>query len=433
MNTGFQAVCNLFIFDEAAGWISKGFGRVNIVGKQLYFVTSINGQKILVLNHLTSGDITLNKSKDNDNAWVYRTKNVTLTEEEKDVVVALAFRDLRTATELETYFYADVDEISPFHKEDSGSSSYGSLLTGHNEISAPVSKGFKAHNAFTRKGYIHGRKKENQDALISHYDESSGAQMYGVLDGHGPVGQIVSGYFKEFFPDFFFKHHEFPHNIPQALRDSIATVEQNMLKTNPDLNSLSGSTAVICVIYENVLYTANVGDSRAVVGSEVNEDDVMSAEILTTDHKPNNPAEKSRILRCGGRVSTVDPADPTCPSRVYAKNEVLPGLAMSRSIGDILGKTCGVISTPDITERMLGPKDYVLILGTDGVWDFMDADEAIEIAKELASDPYLACQKIVDLCQLRWRAEEVDYIDDTSVILAYINQDSFSYSKVSAV
>ena len=66
------------------------------------------------------------------------------------------------------------------------------------------------------------------------------------------------------------------------------------------------------------------------------------------------------------------------PYRVWKKNGTLPGLAMSRSIGDGIGKECGVISTPVFHFFQLFPeKDQFIVVGSDGVWDVM---ENVEVA-----------------------------------------------------
>jgi len=60
------------------------------------------------------------------------------------------------------------------------------------------------------------------------------------------------------------------------------------------------------------------------------------------------------------------------PSRVFRQGSFSPGLAMSRSIGDMAGKAAGVISTPEITTHYISPKDVFLIAGSDGIWDVME-------------------------------------------------------------
>lgn len=57
---------------------------------------------------------------------------------------------------------------------------------------------------------------------------------------------------------------------------------------------------------------------------------------LSQDHKPSLPEEYKRILVSGGRVESYKDSQgrQVGPMRVWVKNENMPGLAMSRSIGD---------------------------------------------------------------------------------------------------
>lgn len=61
----------------------------------------------------------------------------------------------------------------------------------------------------------------------------------------------------------------------------------------------SGSTLISVLVSGDEVYCANTGDSRALVGS-FNKNWKLSR--LSTDHTPNEPSEKERILKCGGRV-----------------------------------------------------------------------------------------------------------------------------------
>ena len=59
-------------------------------------------------------------------------------------------------------------------------------------------------------------------------------------------------------------------------------------------------------------FTANVGDSRAVLGKKVNGK--MTAVGLTEDQKPDTPAEMARILQYGGYVTPPSVKWPFLPS-----------------------------------------------------------------------------------------------------------------------
>ena len=110
--------------------------------------------------------------------------------------------------------------------------------------------------------------------------------------------------------------------------------------------NFSGSTTIIVLLFNNRLWCANVGDSRAVIGKYRNGQ--WLACPLSKDHKPDLPKEKERIIASGGRVDTFRDAygNPVGPSRVWLKDENIPGLAMSRSLGDGVAARAGCIPEP---------------------------------------------------------------------------------------
>lgn len=58
--------------------------------------------------------------------------------------------------------------------------------------------------------------------------------------------------------------------------------------------------------------------------------------------------------------------------RVWLKHEDIPGLAMSRSFGDSMACRVGVNAIPEIHTYELNPEDKIIILASDGVWEFLD-------------------------------------------------------------
>ena len=138
---------------------------------------------------------------------------------------------------------------------------------------------------------------------------------------------------------------------------------------------------MICIIRGNHLTTLNVGDSRAILASEVTEDCVVTD--LTWDHKPSIPSERERIEQAGGRVFSMEYDDGyDGPMRVWLADQDVPGLAMSRSICDTVAHSVGVVSTPDVFERDLTDDDRVLVMGSDGLWEFISSREVIELIED---------------------------------------------------
>ena len=48
---------------------------------------------------------------------------------------------------------------------------------------------------------------------------------------------------------------------------------------------------------------------------------------------------------------------------------------MSRSLGDKIAHSVGVSSMPEVLEFMLSPDDKIIVIASDGVWEFISNDE----------------------------------------------------------
>ncbi|CAE7828279.1 PUS1, partial [Symbiodinium sp. CCMP2456] len=77
-----------------------------------------------------------------------------------------------------------------------------------------------------------------------------------------------------------------------------------------------------------------------------------------------------------------------------------------------------VIAEPEVSERMLSAKDKVLILGSDGVWDRLNSQEAVDIAAR-HTDPNAAAREIASIARQRWHAETQGQLSDdiTAVVM----------------
>ena len=88
--------------------------------------------------------------------------------------------------------------------------------------------------------------------------------------------------------------------------------------------------------------------------------EVWISTALSIDHKPDRKDERKRIEKKNGRVEPFreQSGEPIGPARVWMRTENVPGLAMSRSIGDSVAQSVGVIPDPGkpITLRILRTK-----------------------------------------------------------------------------
>lgn len=113
-----------------------------------------------------------------------------------------------------------------------------------------------------------------------------------------------------------------------------------------EVSSLSGTTCCAILFKGPTLYAANVGDSRAILVTE------RAVTALTVDQKPEDFMERKRILESGGSVHRSKNSTTGVfrgPERVWLPKQKVPGLAMSRSIGDYMAHTVGVSADPIVT------------------------------------------------------------------------------------
>lgn len=134
--------------------------------------------------------------------------------------------------------------------------------------------------------------------------------------------------------------------------------------------------------------------------------------------------EKERILSCNGRIDTFrEPnGDPIGPARVWLKHENVPGLAMSRSIGDLVAASVGVSAEPEFFETELIEEDKFLVIASDGVWEFISNEEVVNMIVPywLQGNPEEACNKIVKESVAHWKKED-EVIDDITVVIIFLN------------
>jgi len=275
------------------------------------------------------------------------------------------------------------------------------------------------YSGVSKKGYApYNPRKKNQDALIMADDPATNTLILCVLDGHGEHGDGVSQHFRDQLAAEMISHPDWSTDVKQASADAIAKVEHQVIRNFRIDTEFSGTTLSMAIIRGNTITGVNIGDSRVIIGRE--ENGQMVAEEFTHDHKPDSPGEKERIIASGGRVFAVEYDDGIDgPPRVWLGHMDVPGLAMSRSLGDAVAHTAGVISDPEFTERELDSEtDKFVIVATDGLWEFIENDETIELALD-ADSPSDSVDLLVKEANARWMREE-QVIDDTTIISAHL-------------
>ena len=281
---------------------------------------------------------------------------------------------------------------------------------------------------------LDGQRKTNQDSFIAAVPQQFGsAALFAVFDGHGEHGHLVSRQAMNEFGRIFFSEQQRHRDLRAAT--TAAYVEQERACGAATDCSQSGTTAVTCYLKVDsstgtvACHAAWAGDSRAVLGC-VRPDGSLGAFDLTVDQKPERPDEKARIESCGGTVEPVKDArgQPAGPPRVWYLAQVAPGLAMSRSIGDAVGAMVGVTAEPELHERILQPEDALLVIASDGVWEFLSSQQVVTIlsdllrGKPITEDAVLAASaSLCDHARKLW-LEEDQYVDDITCTVLVVQQ-----------
>ncbi|KAK7321604.1 hypothetical protein VNO77_32414 [Canavalia gladiata] len=297
-----------------------------------------------------------------------------------------------------------------------------------------------------------GTKGINQDAasLSQGYGMEDGT-FCGVYDGHGRNGHIVSKIVNsrlsslilsqknvlEKFDDTIeidddnTSHHVDKmkedlvlknfHKWKQAITNAFRVMDKEVkLQGNLDC-SCSGTTAVIVIKQGEGLVIANLGDSRAVLGTIYDEE--LIATQLTTDLKPGLPREAERIRRCNGCVYALE-EEPQIERVWLPNNKNSPGLAMSRAFGDFLLKDHGVIAIPHISYHPLTSSDQFIVLATDGVWDVLSNIEVASIVWSVDTEES-AARAVVEAATSAWEKKYPSYkVDDCTVVCLFLKNKS---------
>jgi len=181
--------------------------------------------------------------------------------------------------------------------------------------------------------------------------------------------------------------------IASCVREAFVTCDQEFLCST--VRPRGGTTAVVSLIISGLVVVGNVGDSRAVLcrGGR--------AVPLSNDHTTKRLDEVYRIRAAGGDVEA---------DEVVVNGEEF---CLTRAIGDSMVKVPAgydfrdkeapqvVTSEPELSITELTDDDDFIILASDGVWDRMTNEAAVQFVRQrlrttAQSDPQIAAQELAN-------------------------------------
>ncbi|XP_028189245.1 probable protein phosphatase 2C 25 isoform X1 [Glycine soja] len=250
----------------------------------------------------------------------------------------------------------------------------------------------RGFSVFCKRGRRHHMEDRFSAAVDLHGQPKQA--FFGIFDGHGgtKASEFAAHNLEKNVLDEVVRRDEC--DIKEAVKHGYLNTDSEFLKE--DLNG--GSCCVTALIRNGNLVVSNAGDCRAVISRG------DMAEALTSDHKPSREDERDRIETQGGYVDV-------CRG-VWS---IQGSLAVSRGIGDRNLKQW-VIAEPETKVIKIEPQHDLLILASDGLWEKVSNQEAVDIARPLCvgnnrQQPLLACKKLVELSVSRGS------LDDISVMI----------------
>ena len=295
----------------------------------------------------------------------------------------------------------------------------------------------------TKEGMSNSQPKINQDSyLILEKIFDSNFYIFGIYDGHGKDGHLISNYVSKYMNEYFLNIENYIDIFPELkdkekfnkiifeksidmIKNCQNKLDNKILNKNIDFDiKFSGTTNLMLFIIGNKLICSNIGDSRCVLFTCTEEEKWDFIE-LSNDHNPQNEKEKKRILKMGGEIHPYydEKGNFEGPDRIYEKGKPYPGLSLSRTVGDIEGKKIGIISEPEIIFKNIENDFKYIVMGSDGLWDQVRPYDIIRIVRPFfkKKNPDGACQAILKRAVQNWDKSD-DERDDVTVMVIFIEK-----------
>ncbi|KAM7259538.1 hypothetical protein ACFE04_015279 [Oxalis oulophora] len=306
---------------------------------------------------------------------------------------------------------------------------------GSRTVKVPSGNFELKYSFLSQRGYYpDALDKANQDSFCIHtpFGTSPDDHFFGVFDGHGEFGAECSQFVKRKLCENLLRNSKFQVDAVEACHSSFLATNSQLHADQLD-DSMSGTTAITVLVRGRTIYVANSGDSRAVIGEKRGKD--IIAVDLSIDQTPFRDDELERVKLCGARVLTLDQieglknpdlqcwgteeGDDGDPPRLWVPNGMYPGTAFTRSLGDSVAETIGVVANPEIVVLELNQDHPFFVLASDGVFEFLSSQTVVDMVAKY-KDPRDACAAIVAESYRLWLQYETR-TDDITVIVVHIN------------
>ncbi|XP_009801750.1 putative protein phosphatase 2C 60 [Nicotiana tabacum] len=238
-----------------------------------------------------------------------------------------------------------------------------------------------------------------ESGSLSLLDSGPCGTFAGIYDGHGgpETSRYISDHLFQHLKRFAAEQNCMSADVIrkafQATEEGFFSLVAKQWPTKPQIAAV-GSCCLVAVICNGTLYVANVGDSRAVLGRLVKATGEVLAIQLSAEHNASIESVRQEL-------HSMHPDDSQIVVLKHNVWRVKGLIQISRSIGDIYLKKAEynreplyakfrlkepfkrpiLSADPSITVQELEPHDQFLILASDGLWEHLSNQEAVDIVQ----------------------------------------------------
>lgn len=298
-------------------------------------------------------------------------------------------------------------------------------------------------------------QKVNQDALFVCDDGlPNGMTCFGVMDGHGVKGHLVTQFLAKQLPRRIAQQlehaqpvAEWEEEMRQLANFNVNTEVQDSTQGDASLQGIhnalrhafhqahvdamnepnvpagrSGTTCIVCVVDATHIHVAYVGDSRALqvrLPSSFNDEKDSSSSSLwqtlaTETTVSNSPQDAQRIQeKSEGRIDS--------QGNVWYGPV---GISMTRALGDAVMLRAGVVPTP-IVQSVPRKDSAIIVAATDGIWDVLSNDRVCKILQDEfspSSDMEGVLDQLIAEARQKWIGNlpisDEEKVDDITCVIA---------------
>lgn len=251
-----------------------------------------------------------------------------------------------------------------------------------------------------------------------------------VCDGHGLYGEVVAQRVAIMIPLLLSQLLPSGFNPMDALGVAFNQTQEHLERSLEEEQFISGATVAACLfnVESSECWFANCGDSTLMLG------DLSTGAVVarSKDHYAHDPVELARLKEYGAKVLIKEYDDEKTVSRVFIPDTEVPGLAMSRALGDGCLKDWGVTAEPEIinvTEEWASCQTPAVVLASDGLWNMVPCEEVFaglhrrhkfgsEVTGHVLLGVEALCRRAQEtMANMHLGGDGYAYCDDTTIAL----------------